>query len=482
MSNIVDYYAFLLIFIFLMVYLLWLFFYFVCLILIGEISRKKVKTLDDFLLAGRKHGVLVISGSLIATVVGAGSTIGVAGVAYYIGISAMWYLLSACIALFFLAFTLAPKLREMSLYTVPEFIKNRYGKKAGDVAIFLSIIALAIFLSAQFYALGVIFHQLTNIPMKLGIISGAILVIIYTLRGGALAVHFSDNLQIFIFIGGILLLCITGLNYIEGIIVFNYPPIVEGFENMGRNWFHPLEKRISKPWDIFSLGTTILGWIIMSTTWHITMQSTAQRLLSAKDANIAKKSCIIAALVLIPISLFVALAGMISRIICPDLSFSEGLSQVKAIPALIKKILSPFLGGLLFSALIAAVMSTCDSVLLAVSTIILKDLQVKIDVKSIILITGVLSTAVAVLFPRLIELLEWTAAIYCVSLTAPLILGIYWQKASETGVIVSIFFSTIIAIIWRFLGIESITKVHFLIPTFLVSLLTMFLFRKNKKC
>jgi len=407
-------------------YLLPILLYFACLILIGEISaRKKIKNLDDFLLAGREHGLFITSGSLLATVIGAGSTIGAAGAAYYVGISAAWYLLSASIGLLILAFTLAQALREMSLYTIPEFIRKRYGQKAGYLSSFLSIIALILFLSAQFYALGAIFHQLTGIPLKLATLIGATLVIFYTLRGGAWAVHLSDNLQLFIVILGMLLLCIIGLKQVENFKVFNTPPLATGFEEVGRNWFHPLERTTVNPWDIFSLKSTVLGWIIMSTTWHLTMQSTAQRFLSTKDAKTAKKSCLVSALILIPISLSVALTGMIARILCSDLPPAEGLSQGEVLPALIKKVLPPILGGFLLAVLIAIIMSTCDSALLGASSILLKDLHVKINIKFLTLIIGSIGVVWAIVFPKLIELLEWTAAIYCVSLTAPLILGIY---------------------------------------------------------
>jgi len=317
-------------------YLLPVLLYFACLIIIGEISaRKKIKSLDDFLLAGREHGLFITSGSLLATVIGAGLTIGAAGAAYYVGISAAWYLLSASIGILILAFTLAKVLREISLYTIPEFIRKRYGQKAGYLASLLSIIALILFLAAQFYALGAIFHQLTGIPLKLATLIGATLVIFYTLRGGAWAVHLSDNLQLFIVILGMLLLCIIGLKYVEGFKAFNTPPLTTGFEEMRKSWFHPLERTTVNPWDIFALKSTVLGWIIMSTTWHLTMQSKAQRFLSAKDAKIAKKSCLISAFILIPISLSIALTGMIARILCPELPPAEGLSQGEALPALI---------------------------------------------------------------------------------------------------------------------------------------------------
>jgi SSS family solute:Na+ symporter len=465
-----------------MIYLFPLLFYFACLIIIGEISaRKKIKNLDDFLLAGREHGLFITSGSLAATVIGAGSTIGAAGAAYYVGISAAWYLLSACVGLFLLAFTLVPVLREMSVYTIPEFISKRYGTRARHIASLLSLIALILFLAAQFCALGAIFHHLTGISLKLATLIGATLVMFYTFRGGAWAVHLSDSFQLFIIILGMVFLCVLGLRYIEGFKSFYAPPLAMGFEEIGKKWFHPLEKNTTNPGDIFALRNTVLGWIIMSTTWHFTMQSTAKRFLSARNAKIPRKSCLASALILIPISLSIALTGMIARIMCPDLPPAEGLSQGEVLPDLTKEILPPFLGGLLLAALIATIMSTCDSTLLGAGSVLLKDLRTNLNIRILILIVGSTGMVWAIVFPRLIQLLEWTAAIYCVSMFAPVILGIYWSRATEKGAMATMLLTGMTASAWRLSGIEAMTGIHFLIPGLLFSFLIMFILNKKSE-
>lgn len=263
---------------------------------------------------------------------------------------------------------------------------------------------------------------------------------------------------------------------IKGFKSFDAPPIAMGFEELGKKWFHPLDKSTTNPGDIFTLRSTVLGWIIMSTTWHFSMQSTAQRFLSSKDSKTAKKSCLASALILIPISLSIALSGMIARVICPDLPPSEGLSQGEALPALTKEILPPFFGGLLLAALIATIMSTCDSTLLGEGSVLLKDLHIKLNIRILILIVGSIGMVLAIVFPRLIQLLEWTAAIYCVSVFAPIILGIYWSGATEKGAVATMVLTGIASGAWRLLGIESMTGIHFLIPGLAFSLLIMFIF------
>lgn len=193
-------------------------------LVIGELcARYKVKTLDDYLVAGRRHGIIITSGSIAATVVGAGSTIGAVGAAYYVGISAAWYLISACIGLIFLAFTFAPALRRMSLYTVPEFIGVRFGIKARIVATALGFIGSILFLAAQFYAMGALISQLMNLPLRLAIMLSGIVVIVYTWRGGGWAVNLSDNIQIIWIAIGLAIACILGVNMTGGLSQLTIP-------------------------------------------------------------------------------------------------------------------------------------------------------------------------------------------------------------------------------------------------------------------
>ena len=138
-------------------------FYLFSMVILGELYAKyKIKGLEDYLVAGRTQGVLITTGTLVATVIGAGSAIGASGVAFYAGISASWYLLSASVGLVLLAFTFAPVARRMSIYTVPQFIENRYGAVAGSIAIVLGIVGLIMFLSAQIFAMGVLISNLTT--------------------------------------------------------------------------------------------------------------------------------------------------------------------------------------------------------------------------------------------------------------------------------------------------------------------------------
>ncbi len=127
-------------------------------------------------------------------------------------------------------------------------------------------------------------------------------------------------------------------------------------------------------WDVFALGNTVIAWIIMSTTWHFAMQSTAQRILSSRTQKTAKYGCLMASGMLLPLAMLVGLTGMAARVLYPGLLPASGISQGEALPALIKGIMPPLIGGIILGALVAVIMSTCDSILLGASTMFVKDI------------------------------------------------------------------------------------------------------------
>jgi len=471
--------------------------YILAMLILGEIcARRKIKALDDYLLAGRKHGVLPTAGTIAATVIGAGSTIGAAGVAYYVGISAAWYLLSACVGLVLLAFTFAPALRTMRLYTVPEYIERRYGAEARTIAAGLGLIGLTMFLAAQLYAMGALTAQLMGLPLKQAIALSGLVVVLYTWRGGNWVVHWSDNVQIVWISAGLIIASAFGVKMAGGFSSLGSPPQALSFEGMGRNWFNPMTYQPVEGWNLFALGNTVIGWVIMSTTWHFAMQSTAQRVLSSRSPKVARRACLVAAAILIPLSLFVGLTGMAARVLYPGLAPPAGISQGEAFPALIKGVLHPVLAGVVLAALIAVIMSTSDSALLGASTMFVKDLYGRFfDSRAtdkvlmklsrwLTLIIGLMAIGGALVALALIRILEMVAAVYCVSLFVPILLGLYWRGANQQGAIAGMIGGALAGGIWRVSGWEKATEIHMLnvsLPLALIAMVAVSLITRSSK-
>jgi SSS family solute:Na+ symporter len=455
--------------------------YLLLMLVIGEVvARRKVRSLEDYLLAGRRHGLWVTAGSLAATAIGAGSTLGAAGIAYYVGLSAGWYLWSASVGLALLGFTLGPALRRLAVYTVPEFIARRYGPLAGLLAAVLALVGLLLFLGAQFLALGTVVAQMTGLSAQTGIVLAGLVVVIYSARGGIWAVHWTDNVQLVWVIIGLLVATVAGLQSVGGLPALSSPPPARGFETLGPTWLNPLTRRPVSGWDVFALGSTVVAWVIMSTTWHFTMQSTVQRVLTTRNPAVSRRACGFAALGLVPIGVLVALMGMAARHLYPDLEPTGATEQVRALPALIEGLLDPVLGGVVLAALAAVVMSTCDSVLLGAATVVLRDLPVRWGSdevrqvawsRRVTVALGGVAIGCALVLPGLIRTLEMVAAVYCVSLFGPLILGLYWRRATPQGALASMVTGGAMGLLWRGLEIEALTGVHMLTVALPASLL-----------
>lgn len=446
--------------------------YFLLMLVIGEVAaRRKVRSLDDYLLAGRQHGVWITAGSLAATAIGAGSTLGAAGIAYYVGLSAGWYLWSAGVGLLLLGLTLGPVLRQRAVYTVPEFIARRYGPTAGRLATVLALVGLVLFLGAQLLALGTVVAQMTGWSVQMGTVLAGLVVIVYSVRGGIWAVHWTDNVQLAWIVFGLLVLAVVGLRSVGGLAALDGPPAARGFEELGPVWLNPLTRRPVSGWDVFALGSTVVAWVIMSTTWHVTMQSTVQRVLATRDPATARRACGVAALVLVPLGALVALAGMVTRRLYPGLAPTGTVEQIRALPALVEGLLDPVLGGVVLAALAAVVMSTCDSVLLGDATVVIRDLAVgwgRNDLqglrrsRGLTAVLGGIAVGCALVLPGLVRTLEMVAAVYCVSLFVPMLLGVYWRRATRQGAIASMVTGGLAGLLWRGLEMEALTGVHML--------------------
>jgi SSS family solute:Na+ symporter len=470
---------------------LWIVFmaYLVVVVALGEVlARLKVRSLDDYLLSARQHGTLITSASLVATVIGAGSTLGSAAVAYYVGVSAGWYLVSAGPGLILLAFTLAPVLRRLSVYTVPEYVDRRYGRGAGALAAGLGLIALTLFVSAQFYAMGSLMAELSPLTTRPAIALSAAVVVLYTWRGGNWAIHWSDAIQLVVIVIGVSAVVVTIADRLGGLVPLATPPPAPGFEESGARWFHPITREPVAAWNPFSLGGTIVAWIVMSTTWHFAMQSTAQRILSTRDEVVVRRACLIAAAATLPLGVLFAISGMGARELVPGLEppgAMEMLEQVRALPALIVEVLSPFWGGFVVAALVAVIMSTSDSALLGAATVLLKDLlprfgrEAGVDEEGVrasrrwVGGIGLVSLGGALVAPGLVQTLELVAAIYGVALFGPLLAGPYWKGATGVGAIASMISSGIAGVVWRTSPLEASTGIHMLnvaLPVALVAL------------
>ena len=103
--------------------------YFLGMITLGLLSRRKSREADDFFVAGRKGSSLFITGSLLATIIGGSAIMVTSRLGFIQGLSGIWWLLVGSIGLLIMGIFLARKVRDFGLYTLPELVEKQYDKR-----------------------------------------------------------------------------------------------------------------------------------------------------------------------------------------------------------------------------------------------------------------------------------------------------------------------------------------------------------------
>lgn len=160
---------------------------------LGIFYSKKITTSDDFILAGKSLGPVVLMGTLLATWVGSGSvTGGQNSLAYSFGIwPALMSTLPSLIGIFTI-FLIASKIKHYGKHTVAEILEMKYGKWASVLAAFIIILAFVGIVSYQYQGLGFILSISTGISPEMGTIIGAVIIIFLAAIGGLMSVAPTD--------------------------------------------------------------------------------------------------------------------------------------------------------------------------------------------------------------------------------------------------------------------------------------------------
>ena len=356
-------------------------------------AGRKEQTSEDYFLAGRKLTWPLIGFSLIASNISTEHFVGMAGSAFgRVGLAIASYEWMAAVTLVLVGWFLLPRFLKAGIYTMPEFLEYRYS--AGTRAIMATYIMVAyivVLLAVVLYSGALAFNAIFDIPAMfeekfgmvtekaefwaniIGIWAIGIIAATYTIYGGLKAVVWSDLLQ-----GAALLLGGAIVTFL-GLRLIGEGNCISGWQNFAADNSHKLHMVL--PWndpDVPWVAVFIGGlWIPNIFYWGCN-QFITQRTLGAKSLAEGQKGIILAA----AIKLFIPFIIVIPGIMAFDLYGSEiqalgGNAGDKAYPYLISRILPPQLRGVMFAALLGAVMSTFNSGLNSASTIFTIDIYRK---------------------------------------------------------------------------------------------------------
>ena len=332
--------------------------YMLSMFLIGYLTNKyMIKSSTDYMLAGRRMGVLMIACSLSANNVGGGSTTGVAQKAFSgWGMSAAWYVLAAAVAMIPLSY-FAPKIRKTMAVTIPEVVNRRFGNFAGTFTAILNVLSLFCLTASQVLASASVISAITKIPLNVAILISGIIVITYTTFGGMLADAIADIVQFFIIFFGLLIALPFVINGAGGwsAISAALPPV---------------------ELNAFKIGIpTILGLIFNYFCTFLSGPEMVSRFSSAEDEKTAQKASILSARFMTLLAFIPTVIGLVALAKNPLLDGGNGTT---ALMYATQSYAPQFITGLVAAAIVAATMSSADSNLLCASTILVKDIYQKL--------------------------------------------------------------------------------------------------------
>lgn len=420
--------------------------YLLAMLFIGWYSSTKITSNTDFMVAGRRLGPFLMAGTLAATEIGGGSSLGVVenGMSGY-GISSAWYIITMGFAFVILTF-LAPKFRAATVKTVPEYFRRRYGKSAGLITAIIMLLPLVGLTAGQFIASSVILSTMLGIGYKTAVIIVAVVVTIYSVMGGLWSVTLTDFVQVFLIIIGMIIAVPFAVNLAGGwdAVVANVP---------------------AETFDMFS-GYTPMGILSLTVMYVATFtvgQEAVSRYYAARDGKAARQGSVLAAVLNFVYAFVPAVLGVIVLALISMGKFSaadfEAVGARYALPVLAMEAMPAVICGLLFAGIISATMSSSDSDLLGAGSIFANDIyravlkpdatskEVMNVTKIVMGIVGVASMFIALFNTSGIV----TLLMFCFTLRAagaffPYVLGHYWKGASLAGTIASLISGSIVVV------------------------------------
>jgi SSS family solute:Na+ symporter len=417
--------------------------YLVGMIAIGFFAKGQIETMDDFILGGRKFHGFALVGTIMATMVGSGMTMGAVGNAYKFGATGTVFWMYAGFSLGLLFFGLiAGKIRDTGKRTMAEVISEKFGTSARLVAsiviIIYAISIVAINIAGLRNIIVYVFGENMTISLPAATAIAAIISIGYTSIGGFFAVVYTDVVQLVIMIVGIFILGpVIGLTQTGG-----FAPIATAFADAGMSMTNPFMGGISAG----SIGFFLAYFLAVPGD-----PTMPQRALAAKDYKTARFSFLITGAMGFYFGMVLLLLGGIMFVLSPGLENAEA-----ALPLFVLEYYPPVLRGITIAGIIAAIMSSFDSFLILATTHLMYDMghALKMDVNEdklkkampvATIVIGLVGLVIALFIQSLFTYLYMVFSIVGAALVPSLIAALFFSsKTSKTAIVLSILTGTIV--------------------------------------
>jgi SSS family solute:Na+ symporter len=414
---------------------------------------KKVKSQEDFMVAGRRLKTSVMVFTLICTWIGSGTFIAGAEFASKAGFSALWLAAGAWVGIIFIYF-LAAKIRTFGQYTIGDILEERYGPAARILGAIALIISFTVIVSYQFVAGGFILNVATDgaVPDSVGTIIAALFVILFTALGGMVAVAYTDLPNGII----ILLACLLSVPFVY-LAVGGLP---QATQTLNPGYFAVVNEQFGA-YPALKAG----GYFLATMLLLMGVQSMYQKFYSARTPRDAKKAVILWTIGTVFVETMVVVIAVFAYSKFADqLDLTIPKEGGKVVLMAARSLVPAPVGILLLGAACAVVISTGMNYLLSPTTNIMRDVYqrfIKQDAsqatmvamqKVFVVVLGILAFFLAIRMTSVLQTAFFAYTIYGVALTPALIAALAWKRTTKAGGLASIIAGTAVCIIFKIIA------------------------------
>ena len=409
---------------------------------IGVWAGSRIKNTADFAIAGRSLPLVMVITTTFATWFGAETVMGIPAKFVQGGLNAIVedpFGAGTCLILVGMFF--AAKLYKQNLLTIGDFYRRRYGR---GIEVFCSVAIILSYLgwvAAQITALGLVFSVLTNGAMSetAGMIVGTLAVLIYVVIGGFLAVAWTDFIQMIVLVVGLAIIAVFSADLAGGA-----GKVIDLAST--QNLFNFL------PPPTFTEIAFFIGAALTMMLGSIPQQDVFQRVMSAKDAPTARSGAVIGGVSYILFAFVPMFIVASAVVVMGDTAMELAKDDYqRLLPTFILTKMPLVMQILFFGALVSAIKSTSSATLLAPSTSfvenILKNLRpgmtdrqqlFAMRVTIVCFTAAVLAYAIAMKGTPIYDLVSAAYQVTLVGAFVPLVMGLYWKRATTQGAIFSV--------------------------------------------
>jgi len=419
--------------------------YLLLMLAVGWWSQKKIKSTADFVVAGRRLPLHLSTGTLFATWFCGGTLMGTAAQSYLYGNQGVifdpW---GSTLSLLITGLIFGRLMRRGGYLTVIDYFELRYGKRMGALAALVQVVAEIGWIGGQLVAFGVILQLFAGIPFFWGVALSCTVLVFYTALGGMWSVTVTDLLQAGFIVAGVLAL------------LFTIVPLAGGWGQLfafaGNRAGIPAGALLPTKEHGYLGYFGLPGWLYYLGAWlstglgDIPSQDLAQRLLAAKDERTASRSAVITAFLYLVVGMIPVALGSIMYGLNPALCTAE---TEMILPYLAMEYLPPVLTAVFAVALVATLMSSADSALLAAASIIGHNIlphfkpgagaALELRVTRLCIPAIALGSLLIACYAETIYMLAViTWSLILVGLFAPYAAGYLWKGCNESGAVAAL--------------------------------------------